>query len=108
MKVRMAESGNLVVTALVGLAGALLGAVGNAATGWFTYASKGEEVRVRLVEIALTILREKVTPAREWAMKVIERNSRVEFRASACPQPASRLHQGRVAVQPPADARSRW
>ena len=54
------------------------------ATGWFSYASKDEELRVHLVEIALGILRAKpeedVANARGWAVDVMERNSGVKFK----------------------------
>jgi hypothetical protein len=47
-----------------------------------SFASKDEELRVHLVEIAIGILRaapkEDVTPARGWAIDVIEKNSGVQ------------------------------
>ena len=53
------------------------------ATGWFSYASKDEELRVHLVELAISILRadpkEGVTPARGWAINVMEKNSGITF-----------------------------
>jgi hypothetical protein len=55
------------------------------ATGWFSFASKDQELRVHLVEIAIGILRadpkEDVSPARGWAIDVIEKNSGVPFSA---------------------------
>ena len=49
------------------------------ATGWFSFASKDEELRVHLVEIAIGILRadpkEDVSPARSWAMDAIDKYS---------------------------------
>jgi hypothetical protein len=70
---------------VVGIVGAL-GVVGAAlATGYFSAASKDEELRVHLVEIAIGILRadpkEDVAPARAWAIEVIEKNSGVAFEA---------------------------
>ncbi len=73
--------------AITGIIGAVGGAVAVAVaalvTGWFSFASKDEELRVHLVEIAIGILRadpkEDVTPARAWAIDVIERNSGVLF-----------------------------
>lgn len=67
--------------------GGLIGAVGVAgagfATGYFSLASKNEELRVHLVEIAFGILRadpkEGVSPARGWAIEVIEKDSGVTF-----------------------------
>ena len=63
--------------------GAVLALAGAYTTGWFNYASKDEELRVHLVEIAIGILRadpkEDVAPARSWAIDVIERNSGVRF-----------------------------
>jgi hypothetical protein len=71
-----------IATVLVG-ALTLAGAV---ATGWFGFASKDEELKVRLVEIAIGILRadpakEDIAPARGWAIEVIERDSGVKFSA---------------------------
>jgi hypothetical protein len=62
----------VLIAAAVGGVLALIAAV---ATGWFGYASKDEELRVHLVEIAIRILRadpakEDVAPAREWAMEL--------------------------------------
>ncbi len=61
-------------TFVIGLLGAIIGTIGAVATGWFTYASKDEELRVHLVEIAIGILRadpkEDVAPARNWAISV--------------------------------------
>jgi hypothetical protein len=71
-------------TFVAGLFGAIIGTVGAVATGWLTYASKGDELRVHLVEIAIGILRadpkEDVAPARAWAIEVIEKNSGVSFK----------------------------
>jgi hypothetical protein len=64
------------IGAAVGGALALITAV---ATGWFSLASKDEELRVHLVEIAIGILRadpkEDVSPARAWAMDAIDKYS---------------------------------
>jgi hypothetical protein len=70
---------NAVATVVVG-ALALAGAV---ATGLFGLASKDEELKVHLVEIAIGILRadpkEDVAPARGWALDVIDHYSGVTF-----------------------------
>jgi hypothetical protein len=80
MGCELAEGG--VWVAVAGIVGVLAGAI---VTGWFTYASKDEELRVHLVEIAIGILRadpkEDVAPARNWAISVIEENSKVKFDA---------------------------
>ena len=51
--------------------------------GLLTFASKDQELKVHLVEIAIGILRadpkEDVTPARGWALDIIEKNSGVPF-----------------------------
>ena len=51
--------------------------------GYLAFASKDQELRVHLVEIAISILRadpkEDVTPARGWALDVIQKNSDVPF-----------------------------
>jgi hypothetical protein len=65
------------IAAAVGGVLALIAAV---ATGWFSFASKDEELRVHLVEIAMGILRadptkEDVAPARAWAMDAIDKYS---------------------------------
>jgi hypothetical protein len=64
------------------IAAIIAGAV-SFATAWFSFASKDQELRVHLVEIAIGILRadpkEDVTPARAWAIDVIEKNSGVKF-----------------------------
>jgi hypothetical protein len=61
-----------IVAFLAGLSGAWIGLV-----------SKDHELRIRLVEIGIGILRadpkDDVTPARAWAIKVIEQNSGVDF-----------------------------
>jgi hypothetical protein len=66
------EGGGAVI-AVLALAGVL-------ATAWSAYASKDEELRVHLVEIAIGILRadptkEDVAPARAWAMDAIDKYS---------------------------------
>ena len=71
------------MTAITGVVGALAGFGGAVATGLFSFASKDEELRVHLVEIAIGILRadpkEDVAPARAWAIEVVEKNSGVNF-----------------------------
>jgi len=69
-----------VVVALIAFAGVLGGA-------WFTLLTKDHELKVRLVEIGISILRadpkadpkDDVTPARGWAIEVIEKNSETYF-----------------------------
>jgi hypothetical protein len=75
-------------TTLAALGGVIVGAIGFAtavATGWFTYAGKDQELKVHLVEIAVSILRadpkEDVGGARGWALDIMERNSGVPFSA---------------------------
>jgi hypothetical protein len=71
------------VTAVASVVAALLVFAGGFATAWFASASKDQELRVHLVEIAIGILRagpkEDVTPARGWALNIIEKNSGVKF-----------------------------
>ena len=70
-------------TAIGGVVGALIGFGGAVATGYFSYVSKDEELRVHLVELAIGILKadpkEGITPARGWAIEVIEKNSGIQF-----------------------------
>jgi len=72
------------VTAIATILGAILALVGVYVTGWFNYASKDEELRVHLVDIAIGILRsdpkdEGIKPIREWAMDIIDRNSGIQL-----------------------------
>ncbi len=62
----------------------LVGAGATIATGYFGYASKDEELRVHLVEIAIGILsadpsKTDLTPARSWAMDIIDQKSGIKF-----------------------------
>ena len=80
---------------LAALIGALAGFGGAVATGWFAFASKDEELRVHLVEIAISILeadpsKTDLTPARGWAMDIIDQKSGVKFSAE---DRAALLHQ---------------
>jgi hypothetical protein len=70
--------------AFAALIGGLAGFGGAWITGYFSLASKDEELRVRLVEIAISILeadpsKTDLTPARGWAMDVIDQKSGVKF-----------------------------
>ncbi len=74
------------VTAIATVIGAVLTLIGIYFTGWFAYASKDEELRSHLVEVALGILREDpkgesddMKKVRVWAIRLVERNSGVEF-----------------------------
>jgi hypothetical protein len=82
----MDDRGTAVVAASATVVAALIAGAVGFATGWFSLASKDEELRVHLVEIAIGILRadpkEDVTPARAWAIDVIEKNSGVKFNPS--------------------------
>jgi hypothetical protein len=60
--------------------GGVLALIAAVATGWFSFASKDEKLRVHLVEIAIGILRadpskEDVAAARDWAMDAIDQYS---------------------------------
>ena len=66
--------------AIGGAVGGFFVLIAAVATGWFGYASKDEELRVHLVEIAIGILRadpskEDVAPTRGWAMDAIDKDS---------------------------------
>jgi hypothetical protein len=72
------------VPAVASILGAVVALYGTYLTGWFSYASKDEELRVHLIEVALGILRvdpseRTIAPARGWAIDVIEKNSGVSF-----------------------------
>ena len=64
---------------IAGAVGGVLALITAVATSWFSFASKDEELRVHLVEIAIGILRadpkEDVSPARGWAMDAIDKYS---------------------------------
>jgi len=71
---------------VVGIVAVLAAAIAGAASfgaAYLAFASKDQELKVHLVEIAIGILRadpkEDVAPARGWALDVIEKNSRVPF-----------------------------
>ena len=64
------------------LVAALLGS--GIVTGFFQWIAKRREHDIRMVEIGLAILREdpnkdEISPARDWAIELIERYSRVKF-----------------------------
>jgi hypothetical protein len=66
--------------AIAAAVGGVLALIAAVATGWFSFASKDEELRIHLVEIAIGILRadpskEDVAPARNWAMDAIDQYS---------------------------------
>ena len=92
-------------TFVSGLLGALIGAVAVVAASWFSFASKDEELRVHLVEIAIGILRadpkEDVSPARGWAMDAIDKYS--GLRPFTADERAALLHKP-IGGALPADA----
>jgi hypothetical protein len=66
--------------AIGGAVGGIFVLIAAVATSWFSFASKDEELRVHLVEIAMGILRadpskEDVAPARAWALDAIDKAS---------------------------------
>jgi len=78
-----AVSGDAGFAAVASIFGSMLVFAGGFVAAWYAFRSKDEELRVKLVEIAVEILRadpkEDVAPAREWAIKVIQNNSGVDF-----------------------------
>ena len=64
---------------IVAILTVLSGLFGN----WIGLVTKDHELKIRLVEIGIGILRadpkENLTPAREWAIRVIETNSGFDF-----------------------------
>jgi hypothetical protein len=71
------------VVAIVAMLSALIGAGATLGVAYFTFASKDQELKVHLVEIAVSILRadpkEDVAGAREWALDVMAQKSGVKF-----------------------------
>ncbi|MGO9685866.1 MAG: hypothetical protein ACLPTZ_25400 [Beijerinckiaceae bacterium] len=76
----LAQRGRWVTEAVIVAIVAFLAALSGA---WIALVSKDHELRIRLVEIGIGILRadpkDDVTPARAWAIKVIQQNSGVDF-----------------------------
>jgi hypothetical protein len=73
------------IVAIVAVLSAAIAGAASFGVGYLTFASKDQELKVHLVEIAIGILRadpkEDVAPARAWAMDVIEQKSGVPFNA---------------------------
>ena len=72
------------VVAIVAVLSAAIAGAASFGVGYLTFASKDQELRVHLVEIAIGILRadptkEGVANARGWALDVIEKNSGQPF-----------------------------
>ena len=69
--------------ALLGFFGVVLTALGALGGSWIALLTKDHELKIRLVEIGIGILRadpkEKITPARGWAIRVIQSNSGENF-----------------------------
>jgi hypothetical protein len=69
--------------AIVALTSSLIGGLFSFVGSYLTFKSKDQELKVHLVEIAVSILRadpkEDVTYARGWALDVIDKNSGVPF-----------------------------
>lgn len=63
----------------IGLAGIVIGAASTVAVGGLEYYAKDREMDIRMIEIALDILREKpeseIRAAREWAVDLIDSHS---------------------------------
>jgi hypothetical protein len=70
-------------SAVAAVIGAALTFAGVYYTGWFNYASKDEELRVQLVQIAVGILKIKQEDGeaqpRNWAIDVMEKNTGVKM-----------------------------
>jgi hypothetical protein len=68
--------------ATISVAGIAL--IGSVVSAFYTYANRNRELDIKLVEIGIGILRAdptgpNLTPARAWAIRVIEDNSKVKF-----------------------------
>lgn len=97
------DSGGGASPLVVGIVAVLSAAIAGAASfgaGYLAFASKDQELKVHLVEIAIGILRadpkEDVTPARGWAIDVIEKNSGILF---SLDDRAALLHKPIVSLQ---------
>lgn len=61
---------------------ALIAAAAGFGGAWLTFASKSQELQIRMVEIAVGILRaDPKGPGSDWAIRVIELNSGTTFSA---------------------------
>jgi hypothetical protein len=71
------------VVAIVAVLSAAIAGAASFGVGYLTFASKDQELKVHLVEIAIGILRadpkEDVNPARGWALDIIAKNSGMPF-----------------------------
>jgi hypothetical protein len=71
------------ITAGAAIIASVLTLVGAYTTGWFSYASKDEELRVQLVQMAVGILKEPKASGeaqpRNWAIDVMELNTGVKM-----------------------------
>jgi hypothetical protein len=68
--------------ATISVAGIAL--IGSVVSAFYTYANRNRELDIKLVEIGINILHADpkgadLTPARAWAIQVIEDNSKVKF-----------------------------
>lgn len=68
--------------ATIAVAGIAL--IGSVVSAFYTYANRNRELDIKLVEIGIGILRAdptgtNLTPARAWAIQIIEENSKVKF-----------------------------
>jgi hypothetical protein len=69
-----------IAVALIAAVSTLFGGLGGA---WIALLTKDHELKIRLVEVGIGILRadpkEKVSPARGWALRLIQKNSGENF-----------------------------
>ena len=69
--------------AALGFFGVVLTALGALGGSWIALLTKDHELKIKLVEIGISILRappnEHLAPARRWATKIIGKNAGLEF-----------------------------
>jgi hypothetical protein len=71
-------------TQIATISAAGLALLGSVVSGFYTYTNRNRELDIKLIEIGIGILRADpketgLTPARAWAVNVIEQSSQVKF-----------------------------
>jgi hypothetical protein len=75
---------NFKATEIASITVAGLSLIGAIISAFYSYSNRNRELDIRLVEIGIGILRADpketgISPAREWALRVIEENSGLQF-----------------------------
>jgi len=73
-------------TEIVSISVAAIAFAGSVVSAFYAYSNRNREMDIKLIEIGIGILRTDpketgISPAREWALRVIEENSGLKFNA---------------------------